>query len=271
MSCIDLQSALEPQTLVSCQNCSWTGLASHLHAIRDLATRIAPGETVLAGQCPDCGALAHLDAPQSSVSLEVFALSSDTRDGTEVFAGTRKARADHLDERFLGNMIEISEGFGKPVSLPANPTPAQIEEAFFECIEAGYVRELDTFSLEEFRIELGEPVSQLDHFARSFLETFPELASDEPLNGATAVDRIAALMPSARAALGAAENAGIVIDEPPVWDGPTDGEGQPCRHVNHYECVCGETWTDQWSCQCNDECPACGREIEPHSSDYIED
>ena len=271
MSCIDLHSALEPQTLVSCQNCSWTGLASHLHAIRDLATRIAPGETVPAGQCPDCGALAHLHAPRSSVSVEVFALASDTRDGTEVFAGTRQARADLLSDRFLGNMIKISESFGKPGSLPENPTPAQIEEALFECIEAGYVHELDTFSLEEFRIELGEPVSQLVHFARSFLQAFPELDSDEPLNGATAVDLIAALMPSASAALDAAENAGIVFDEPPVWDGPTDGEGQPCRHVNHYECVCGETWTDQWSCQCDDECPSCGRKISPHSSDYIED
>ena len=271
MSCIDLHSALEPQTLVSCQNCSWTGLASHLHAIRDLATRIAPGETVPAGQCPDCGALAHLHAPRSSVSVEVFALASDTRDGTEVFAGTRQARADLLRERFLGKMLKASVPMAEPVELPHNPTPAQIEDAFLQCIEGGCAGELDTFALEEFTIELDEPIYQLVQFARSFLETFPELAPDEPLNGATAVDRIAALIPSADAALDAAENAGIVFDELPVWDGPTDGEGQPCRHVNHYECVCGETWTDQWSCQCNDECPVCGREIEPHSSDYVEE
>ena len=128
MSCIDLHSALEPQTLVSCQNCSWTGLASHLHAIRDLATRIAPGETVPAGQCPDCGALAHLHAPRSSVSVEVFALASDTRDGTEVFAGTRQARADLLRERFLGKMLKASVPMAEPVELPHNPTPAQIED-----------------------------------------------------------------------------------------------------------------------------------------------
>jgi hypothetical protein len=271
MSCIDLHSILEPQTLVSCQNCSWTGLASHLHAIRDLASRIAPGETVPAGQCPDCGALAHLHAQQSSVCVEVFALASDTRDGTAVFAGTRKARGDLLRERFLGEMLKASVPSGEPVVLPDNPTPAQIEDTFLQCIENGYAGGLDTFALEVFTIELDEPISRLVHFARSFLETFPELASDEPLNGATAVDRIAALMPSASAALGAAEDAGFVIDERPVLDGPTDTEGQPCRHVNHYECVCGENWTDQWSCQCDDECPVCGRKISPHSSDYIED
>ena len=29
--------------------------------------------------------------------------------------------------------------------------------------------------------------------------------------------------------------------------------------LNHYECYrCGEHWTDEWSCQCDDECPCCG-------------
>lgn len=29
--------------------------------------------------------------------------------------------------------------------------------------------------------------------------------------------------------------------------------------LNHHECYrCGEHWTDEWSCQCDDECPYCG-------------
>ena len=29
--------------------------------------------------------------------------------------------------------------------------------------------------------------------------------------------------------------------------------------LNHYECArCDGTWTDQWSCMCDDECPHCG-------------
>lgn len=38
---------------------------------------------------------------------------------------------------------------------------------------------------------------------------------------------------------------------------------------NHYRCPCGETWTDVWSCQCNDKCPSCNKEIEPYKSKQI--
>jgi hypothetical protein len=30
-----------------------------------------------------------------------------------------------------------------------------------------------------------------------------------------------------------------------------------------YACPCGEEWTDEWSCLCNDKCPSCNKEIEP--------
>jgi len=34
-----------------------------------------------------------------------------------------------------------------------------------------------------------------------------------------------------------------------------------------YDCSrCGETWTDEWSCMCNDRCPECNVETEPTSS-----
>ena len=39
---------------------------------------------------------------------------------------------------------------------------------------------------------------------------------------------------------------------------------------NHYTCVCGEEWTDVWHCACNDKCPSCNKEIEPHTSEEIE-
>ena len=39
-------------------------------------------------------------------------------------------------------------------------------------------------------------------------------------------------------------------------------EGQYTNHFYH----CGQQWDDTWSCQCNDECPVCGCEIEPYAS-----
>jgi hypothetical protein len=33
---------------------------------------------------------------------------------------------------------------------------------------------------------------------------------------------------------------------------------------NSYECSeCGTTWTDEWSCMCDDRCPKCNTETEP--------
>jgi predicted nucleic acid-binding Zn-ribbon protein len=36
--------------------------------------------------------------------------------------------------------------------------------------------------------------------------------------------------------------------------------------ANHYTCArCSETWTDEWSCMCDDDCPHCGaRHMSPH-------
>jgi hypothetical protein len=41
-----------------------------------------------------------------------------------------------------------------------------------------------------------------------------------------------------------------------------DEEGSWTNHFYH----CNTQWDDVWSCQCNDECPVCGHEIEPYAS-----
>jgi hypothetical protein len=40
---------------------------------------------------------------------------------------------------------------------------------------------------------------------------------------------------------------------------------------NHYDCDrCGANWTDEWSCTCDDDCPACGaRHRSPSESDDL--
>lgn len=39
------------------------------------------------------------------------------------------------------------------------------------------------------------------------------------------------------------------------------------RYLNHYECTCGTTWTDEWPCMSDDRCPTCQTSIQPHQSD----
>ena len=40
---------------------------------------------------------------------------------------------------------------------------------------------------------------------------------------------------------------------------------------NHYRCArCRRTWTDEWSCTCDDDCPHCGaRHMSPTNSDDL--
>src|SRR6185437_12600290 len=47
-----------------------------------------------------------------------------------------------------------------------------------------------------------------------------------------------------------------------------DEQSQPIAQWfrKYYECPeCGESWTDEWSCACNDHCPGCNIECEPES------
>jgi len=41
--------------------------------------------------------------------------------------------------------------------------------------------------------------------------------------------------------------------------------------LNHYTCArCNSTWTDEWSCMCDDDCPHCGaRHMSPADSDDL--
>lgn len=39
---------------------------------------------------------------------------------------------------------------------------------------------------------------------------------------------------------------------------------------NHYHCnLCEESWQDEWSCQCDDECPSCGKDFPPERSEDL--
>ena len=41
-------------------------------------------------------------------------------------------------------------------------------------------------------------------------------------------------------------------------------------YLNYYRHnSCRASWTDEWSCACNDRCPRCRYEIEPYDSDDL--
>src|SRR5205807_2565629 len=54
-------------------------------------------------------------------------------------------------------------------------------------------------------------------------------------------------------------------------DTRTNKECPMAWFVNYYRCPsCGERWCDQWSAQCDDDCPHCGgRHISPYRSENV--
>jgi hypothetical protein len=48
------------------------------------------------------------------------------------------------------------------------------------------------------------------------------------------------------------------------------GDDVPRWYRKHHKCVCGEEWEDEWSCLCDDECPRCGKDIEPDAWEEVE-
>jgi hypothetical protein len=53
-----------------------------------------------------------------------------------------------------------------------------------------------------------------------------------------------------------------IVDAPPV---------PAMRFRNYYECSHdGTKWHDECTCMCNDRCPMCDTETEPHFSEDIE-
>lgn len=53
----------DESALCYCDNCGHECVANELGMIVDIQERLTPGETVPAGQCPECGALSYLKTP----------------------------------------------------------------------------------------------------------------------------------------------------------------------------------------------------------------
>jgi rubrerythrin len=69
------------------------------------------------------------------------------------------------------------------------------------------------------------------------------------------------------------EQAAELVDRE-AWAGPRDDSGAPIYWRNFYRCrQCGHEWTDDYSCQVEDDCPKCGhRHMSPvRSVDIDED
>lgn len=72
---------------------------------------------------------------------------------------------------------------------------------------------------------------------------------------------------ASKAALALQQHVQASVDGDDTDDVDDDSDDDAIAYINFYECpCCGATWYTAWSCQCNDRCPSCNKEIEPKDS-----
>ena len=105
----------EATETASCANCDWKGPIADLAEYRDFWSRVQPGDTVPAGDCPNCGAHAFLDEPAPDLAAQLRAMIADGLDLGVVlsaFCDHQKATEPHLDpyRDHAGDMNYVREG-----------------------------------------------------------------------------------------------------------------------------------------------------------------
>ena len=121
---------------VTCQDCGWKGTVAQCEPIapRHLPERVAAGDIMPAGECPECGASAMLDAdaPQPCVRI-VTRAEPGTRTHFGVRSTTQSARRRHGDG--LGH-VRLSRAGPGPPRLPGsrvyrrNPYPPMLADGY---------------------------------------------------------------------------------------------------------------------------------------------
>jgi hypothetical protein len=66
----ELEEEDEEEKMHECQNCQTMWDKSVLNPIKDIGQRVAPGEPMPSGECPDCGALCHPVETEESTDAE---------------------------------------------------------------------------------------------------------------------------------------------------------------------------------------------------------
>lgn len=138
---------------VECQDCGWRGKAGDTHAINDIFERVAPGETMPAGECPECHALAHLDHRDKPRRWYVSATWDDWPGGgsygTVVTAATRgEAEALCWREMAAAHIDSLAPSENLRADVTDDMISAEVDRVVDAYIEDWFI--VDCFDLDEF-------------------------------------------------------------------------------------------------------------------------
>ncbi len=127
------------ETTCHCGNCDWVGTVDQAEPCRDFWSRVEPGDTVPAGDCPECGAFAFIGSPEAPpVRLYVImdgglvqeVVSPDDPSGVELWVIDYDTEGADRDELSDVTFDTSAEAVAYPVTIgPCTaPTIADIED-----------------------------------------------------------------------------------------------------------------------------------------------
>jgi hypothetical protein len=127
--------------LFECQNCWGQWEYSELNPIKDIMERVAPGEPMPAGECPECGALCHPQQikPQTPILFKIMRAAQACWD-TDIVAtklGMTREASGILKEGLDQAITELSAEFNSTenAQIPCADCGNPIPEPGVDCME----------------------------------------------------------------------------------------------------------------------------------------
>lgn len=107
----------------ACGDCSAEFEAEELEPVSDFPDRVSPGEIAPAGQCPDCGALAHyVTAPDWSIEARVDKITAELAEA--------KAHIARLESKLREGVAYQAEQFDGPADEDLSVSGADLVDWF---------------------------------------------------------------------------------------------------------------------------------------------
>lgn len=127
---------------VTCSNCNWKGKESQCDEIDNISQRICAGETMPAGQCPECGSVAHLtnNVITDEVS-EKFAVNPEV----PIYLTNACCESVHNDYSFL-DYLNIETGIFEGDVYPLTDEEAKYIEEDIMTSDDGLMHALTGYS-----------------------------------------------------------------------------------------------------------------------------
>jgi len=259
-------------TKVQCANCDWQGFDTDCYPVKDVLERVAPGEIMPAGECPECGAVCHPSKPEFPQLLPVF-FKFEATVVSEGCIWTDDLGARSMSEAEAVTIDAICNAWG----WDRSQWPEYEDDDQWQACGAwpDFVENTDGASIIRCNNVGGAAMSAY----RGLAEGLSDMIQGGRLTEADIPDDFKWLVNQLALIAGRDPSPGVNLaapDEPHLrTDLPKGLSESDDPHLirSSYACPrCGNEWESTWDSACDDDCGVCGTsDISPVSFVDVED